>query len=446
MEPGGNSTTRGHRTIVFLLAVVGVIALAWQVRPEPRADPRISTLESRGGLTPAFIPAEEIDRLIAAYERRVKEQTDALDFRTLGLLYLEKGRSDGDVARFEAAAEAFGRAAELFPSDVEIRIGSAAAAFAVHEFDKARTVAAEVYGVTGRVDALALMFDAALAMGDYEEAEGLLDELMAAVGDQPGLLVRRAEWARLNGRVEELRSISDEILTSIADSSNPRFRSWFDAFVAQLLFDLGEYARGLALAETAVEADPESPLARVVLARHLAATGEPGRARTIYEEVVEAVPDPTYLAELVSLHEATGQTERADAVYEAIAVSAEIARGTGVYDQALAVALADRGDNPDLAVEIADANLSTRQDVGAFDALAWALHSAGRNEEAWVAAREAISRGTIEPVFYYHAGMIALARGDTDSAGEMLETALSLSPRFDPLHAVEAETALATLP
>jgi Tfp pilus assembly protein PilF len=53
--------------------------------------------------------------------------------------------------------------------------------------------------------------------------------------------------------------------------------------------------------------------------------------------------------------------------------------------------------------------------------------------------------GTPEPVFYYHAGMIAKATGDADTARTHLTRALALNPEFQPRQAAMARAALKEL-
>jgi Tfp pilus assembly protein PilF len=55
----------------------------------------------------------------------------------------------------------------------------------------------------------------------------------------------------------------------------------------------------------------------------------------------------------------------------------------------------------------------------------------------------ALKMDTPEPGFYYHAGMIALALGRKPDAAKLLERALELNPKFDPVQAAIASKKLA---
>ncbi|MGH9660282.1 MAG: tetratricopeptide repeat protein, partial [Bryobacteraceae bacterium] len=101
----------------------------------------------------------------------------------------------------------------------------------------------------------------------------------------------------------------------------------------------------------------------------------------------------------------------------------------------LALAWADQKRNLDVALEAVEADLKIRQDVYTYDALAWVRHQRGEYEAARGASRQALRFGTPEPLFHFHAGMIAHALGDTAGAKTHLERALSLNPKFSVRHA-----------
>lgn len=437
---------RPSRTALFVLASVLVVAGAWLVRGLV-APPAIvdNPSSSDGRLAPSFIDADELDRLISAYERRITTHTDALDFRTLGYLYLEKARTTGDVSRYVAAREAFERAVDLFPTDPSSRVGMAASHYGLHDFATARNTARQVYDATGRLDALAIVTDAAYALGDYEVARNELRALSDAAGDQPGVLVRRAEAARIDGDREGALTLSDEALAQAAETNNPRLLSWYEAFAAQMRMHLGGYEDGLALAESSLARDPESDTARLVTARLRAANGDLAGAIELYELLAEPRPDPTYLSELGDLYLLVGREDNAQDAHATVEVAAELAEAEGVYDRVISNHLADHEIATTRAVEIARGELERRQDVGAHDALAWALFADGRYGEAAESMQRAMARGTLDARFHYHAGLIAAALGDADEARTHLEAALTLSPEFQPLQADRARRTLAGL-
>jgi tetratricopeptide (TPR) repeat protein len=152
---------------------------------------------------------------------------------------------------------------------------------------------------------------------------------------------------------------------------------------------------------------------------------------------------PEYAAALAELYNRIGKKADASRQIELIDVVDKMARANNEKtNRNLALVFADQGRNLERALELAEADLKVRNDVYTFDALAWALFKKGKLAQAAEAARKALQFGTPEPGFYYHAGMIANALGNTPEARKHLERALALNPRFDPRQSELAEAAL----
>jgi tetratricopeptide (TPR) repeat protein len=162
----------------------------------------------------------------------------------------------------------------------------------------------------------------------------------------------------------------------------------------------------------------------------------------LYERAVRVLPDLTFIAALGDLYRVAGREREATAQYE----MAERAVAKGDHHlRNLAIFYADHDLKPARAYAIAAREYAERQDIYGADALAWAALKAGKIEEAREKSREALRLGTRDARLLYHAGMIARAAGDRDSAREHLRRALEISPQFDPLHADIARKALAEL-
>jgi hypothetical protein len=66
------------------------------------------------------------------------------------------------------------------------------------------------------------------------------------------------------------------------------------------------------------------------------------------------------------------------------------------------------------------------------------LFRSGNLKEAEEASRQALAKHTPEPMFLYHAGMIALAGGDSEGGAAFLKQALHLNPKFAYPQAMDA--------
>src|SRR5437762_10019315 len=94
------------------------------VRPEAAPAPDLVAAEARVSSSAVAEPvgraeSAEVERLIRAFEARIRDHTDPIDYKFLGRLYLERARSTGDVASYASAESAFARAVELAPDDEE---------------------------------------------------------------------------------------------------------------------------------------------------------------------------------------------------------------------------------------------------------------------------------------------------------------------------------------
>jgi len=102
---------------------------------------------------------------------------------------------------------------------------------------------------------------------------------------------------------------------------------------------------------------------------------------------------------------AAGQSDEAATMERAVRE-----RGAGDDPRTLALFLATQRESPALALHLAEDELENRADVFTYDALAWARHAAGQDQEALAAIDQALSEGTQDGRLFLHAAIIANAR------------------------------------
>jgi Flp pilus assembly protein TadD len=119
------------------------------------------------------------------------------------------------------------------------------------------------------------------------------------------------------------------------------------------------------------------------------------------------------------------------------AASAAYARvvrdGARLDPRTLSLFYSSKAREPAQALRLARSAYAERQDAYSKDALAFALYRSGQPAEAARLAREAVALGTPDARLLYHAGLIERAAGDAVSGDALIERALRLNPRFDPL-------------
>ena len=178
------------------------------------------------------------------------------------------------------------------------------------------------------------------------------------------------------------------------------------------------------------------------LGRLAVAAGDLVTARGQFERAAAILPLPEYVIALGETLEASGDDAGARRQYDLARAQIELLKAGGVVvDLDLALFEADHGDAA-TALELAEAAYATAPTVRAADALGWALHRAGREDEAWQRATEALRLGSRDPRFHYHAGAIAQARGDDAVARRYLEQALATDPGFSATDVIAARQLL----
>jgi tetratricopeptide (TPR) repeat protein len=456
MSGRGSAGPIGRGVVLVLVAVLlaGATYLVRAVsgsdaRPRP-ATTRAGGLEAPGGpaglsQAPGRPQIDEIERLLRAFGGRVGERPNALDYTFLGRLQLLRGRLTGDVAAYAQARRDLSRALDIYPDDPEAAALLAVVRYTTHDFPGALDLAIDVYDRDpSQYGALAVIGDAQMELGRYDEADATYARLARALAGSGAVQARRSRMAFLRGDGQQAKRLAAvaERQARAAGAFGAEL-SYYSVLQGQVAFDAGDYDEAAARYEDAVRIAPDYHVARAMLAKARAAQGRIDDAIRLYARAIAAVPQPDYLAALGDLYRIRGQRELAKDRYATVEAIASLARGArAVYDRQLALFYADHDVNLGPAVALAASELRVRKDVYGYDAYAWALFKTGRLEEARAASARALRLGTPDPELWYHAGMISAALGDDVLAREQLERSLSLGPAFDPLQAPIARRTL----
>ncbi|NEB80180.1 tetratricopeptide repeat protein, partial [Streptomyces sp. SID14478] len=183
--------------------------------------------------------------------------------------------------------------------------------------------------------------------------------------------------------------------------------------------------------------------------RALASLGRSSEALRAYQRALAKRPAPEYALELGELYESLGLGGAARAQYDVLRDRAA-AQGAHGVDDALVLGRfeADHG-NPDAAVERLRAEWKRAPGVAVADALGWALHRAGDDDEAIGLLRRATDRqkgGSLRSaLIMYHRGVVERELDLYGAARRHLGEALRINPAFSPLLAPQAKEALDAL-
>lgn len=437
------TTARNISLVVAAVLITSVTYLGFDRSP---AGPQAIAVAAPAGAPVEIRP--DLDRLIGVFEERTTVSSDPLDFRYLGRLYLAKARLTAYVPTYRLARASLARARDLYPDDIQATGLEAQAAFFLHEFAEARTLNERWQQLKpDNIDATALTGDIDLAVGNVEEARRSYEVLAQAAPTHPAVQARFAQLAVSEG--DPIGGLSRATTAEAAAAqwgfTGPSL-AWYQSFMGQLAFDVGEYERSERHFASALENFPGSAHDRAGIARAKAALGDIEGAITLLElatVTAGAVDDLGYLGDLYSEAE---RPDEAEATFQLI--ENQLADGTldiEVHSRLAALYFLDHGVHLDLALELAEADLEKRPDAGAWDTYAWALFKHGRLVEAQEASQRAQATGVREAAFNFHAAAIANALGDTEGAIAGLETVLQISPRFHPVHASVAVQLLEAL-
>src|SRR5208283_961101 len=213
-----------------------------------------------------------------------------------------------------------------------------------------------------------------------------------------------------------------------------------------MLFKSGHTADAHMAYMKSLETLPGYHRALAALGREYAAAGEYDKAIDNFRKAQAVIPLPDYAHALATLYDKLGHAAEAAQQRKLIDVIDKLGQANGEKgNRMLAMNFVDENRNLDRALQLAQAELETCKDVYTYDALSWVLFRSGHQHEAEDASARALAMHTPEPMFLYHAGIIAIAGGRADEGRELLTQAIALNPSFAWPQAEDARMRLASL-
>jgi tetratricopeptide (TPR) repeat protein len=236
---------------------------------------------------------------------------------------------------------------------------------------------------------------------------------------------------------------------AVAGAGRAENVAWTQAQLGNLHFDGGELDAAQAAYETALRTLPGYVYGLAGLGKVAAARGDFPTAITHYQDAIQTMPLPEFVIALGDILSVSGDSAGAEQQYALVEAMQELYRTNGVdTDLEMALFEADHAERViDFSAVVTHARdaYERRPSVKAADVLAWTLYQAGDLDGAWAASVEARRLGTQDALMRYHAGMIALARGDNATASTLLNEALAINPNFSVRYASQARGTLARI-
>lgn len=424
-------------TLAGAMTLTAAVALGGPGQPDRTGSPGAVTRTAVGG-TGAPDPSGSS---VAALQQRLRDvPRDHRGWATLSLAYVEQARVTADPPVYAKADGALARATRIAPDDAVVLTARATLAAARHQFHRSLAAADQAIDVNPYgARAWAVRSDALTELGRYRaarEAARRADDLEPG----PSTFARLSYQAELRGDLAEatrLMRLSRDAATT--DAPAYAFASFHLGELARAVGDLTAAGRHYA---AALSADPSYPPALAGRARLAAARGDHATAVRTYRSVVARLPLPEYVAELADLYLATGRPDEAEQQLAVAAASARLAAASGVRtDLETALVEADHGSPVD-ALRAARTEWSVRRTIHTADAMAWALHAAGRDRAALAFARRATALGTQDARLLFHRGAVEAALGLDGPARAHLRAALRLDSGVAPLREQQARELL----
>ncbi|GGQ53984.1 hypothetical protein GCM10010145_24280 [Streptomyces ruber] len=443
----------GRRTLVRAALGCAVAGGALTLLPDgsgrpagPAAGPEARARSVAAGGLPAALP--DLVALISDLEPYLRDRpSDGRAWAVLGTAYGERGRRTGGLADYARAEDALRTSLRVRPrANPEAFGGLAELAVARRDFRAAKRWGEEAVRLApDRWLSYPPLVDAYDGLGDHRAARRLLVRLS---GLRSGPVVP-ALAARARGDRRAREDAAAVLADAAARAKDPAERAAHLLRAGELAWERGDRERALRCCAAALRDAPDTHAAQAGRARALAALGRVREATGAYRAALRSYPAPGYALELGELYEARGHREAAREQYRAVRTAVREEAAAGVNGALVLGRLeADHGD-PEVAVRGLRAEWRRQPGLAVADALGWALHRAGRDEEALPYAGRATDRTRTGEVrgapYLHHLGTIEAALGLDGPARRHLTEALRVNPYFSPLHAPAARTALARL-
>jgi tetratricopeptide (TPR) repeat protein len=393
-------------------------------------------------------PADASSRVIRFFEDRVaRDPDDIVALNHLSGEYLLRFRGSGDDADLDRALKTAEQSLKVSSADLN-RGGLAArahAAFSLHHFTTTRDDARLVLSFDpSKRGPLELLGDALLELGDYPEAGEVyarVDREFESDDAQTATEARLARWAQLHGDVETARRRYDAAVHVSEGNSDvppapPLIRAWVLVQAGQFDYLCGRWDDAERRYAAALAAKPDDWPALDHVAELRAAQKRYDEAVATYTNLVERVPRPELFQALGDVYREMGKPDDAK-TWHARALAAyrqATERGSAHYLHHLAGYFCDVEPNPSEALRWAREDLKVRHSVYAYDALAWALYTAGDYAGASDAANKALALNTADSHLLYHGSLIYTRAGDAVKGQACLKKAAVLNPHFMSFH------------
>ena len=433
-----NSSTYSLRTVGVAFGLIAVLSgcrsRGGQTSPTDFTPSRPCEI----ALTP-LKGATPLDTRIARFQERARRSKDSiLDLERVGWLLVAKARGTLDFGYYKLAQECALCMEARQPHRAEAMLLNGHVLDNLHRFKEAEAVARDLVALRGLSFDYGLLGDALMEQGKLGPAVEAYQRMI----DQkptPEAYSRAAHMRWLKGDLPGAIDLM-EMAAAASDPADSETSAWVYVKLSSYHLQAGNLTRAYDLLTAAAAMQPGYPPALLARGRLLLAQGLAGEAVEPLRRAAELVPLPEYQWALIEALRA------ADRPSDAEAVQVRLFDRGGVDDpRTFALYLATTGRDLEAALRLASDELSTRADVFTFDTLAWAQAAAGNLPEARRHMQRALSEGTQDARFFFHAGMISARSHQLDDARIWLLKAKAIQTTLWPSERAQLTQQLSAL-
>jgi len=389
-----------------------------------------------------------IDRHIALYQQLLRRNPlNARAYHGLGETYSRKARENGDATYLQLAEEALRKALQIHPQYSEARRHLAFILYTRHDFAGAAREAEQAialhptdshaYGVLG---------DAYLEVGKYAQARETYQKMIDLQQDLYAYSRLAALKSLAGDSTGALAALQQALEAGQTSGNPPEHIAWVQWQLGNEYFALGNLTDAEASYQLAHTTYPHYYRALAGLAQIQVAYQRYPEAIALYQQALTVIPLPEYAAALGDVLTKVGRLEDATKQYALVEYIGRLTTLNQVlYNRELATFYADHEVKLTEALTLVRKELEVRQDIYAYDLLAWALYKNSHLQEAQAAITEALKLGTQDARLFFHAGMIHARLGALAQATTYLRRALATNPHFHLFHADVAKQTLREL-
>jgi tetratricopeptide (TPR) repeat protein len=386
----------------------------WSASGPTSDDPLTLVLAAQTGDRP-------IDREISRLQQQIRGGTNVqLWLEQLGWAFVAKARESFDPGFYKLAEQCARGIEKGNPQSQEAMLLRAHVLQNLHRFKESEALARRLVQERGLSFDYGLLGDALMEQGKLNEA---VDAYQRMIDLKPDLhaYARAAHIRWLKGDVAGAIEAM-QLAAGAASPHDAESAAWVNTRLAFYQFQARRFDEAEQRCAFAESFQKNYAPALLLHGKILLARNRFSEAVDVLQRAAQLNALPEYQWTLAEALRAAGRESEAS-VFEA-----QLRRGGASADpRTLALFLATRREFPEVALQLARAELDSRSDVFTHDAVGWSLAAAGKFAEAHAEMQRALAEGTEDGRLFFHAAMIASQAGHAADAERWLPKAKSLS-------------------